>query len=248
MRGPRDNKMKSEHYIQQAVVQLLTLKLQTGATTKEMKEFVASCVSEASSRPRASTNAIKRRGLDIHRLGSVLRAWHTQTVFLTQDGLPRPLAIRGRNSLTTLIRRFYPASKVDSVITLFRSSGLIHEGSRHKWSPTSRHARISHLSHETLEHLAEGVSKYVQTVTANVTAKSKNDVLFERSCKVTRIPSKEFRAFRIFVAEQSTAFITAIDDWLEARARGHQKAGQRPTTAGVYTFAYFDGKARMSKG
>lgn len=247
MRGSHGNPTRPEHYIQQAVVQLLILRLQAGATSKEMEEFLASCVSEASRRPRSAPASVRRRGLDIHRLGSVLRAWHTQTDYLTEDGLPRPLPIAGRDSLSTLVRKFYPANKVRSVIAIFRSSGLIKKQGRHKWSPTSRHARISHLSHETLEHLAEGIAKYVQTVTANVTARSENDVLFERSCKVTRIPSREFQAFRRFVADQSVAFITAMDDWLEARARGNLTSNRRCTTAGVYTFAYFDEEAQPKR-
>jgi hypothetical protein len=84
-------------------------------------------------------------------------------------------------------------------------------------------------------------------VTANVTAKSDAAVLFERSCKVTRIPTKEFQAFRKFVAEQAIAFITAIDDWLEARAKNDTTGESPRTTAGVYTFAYFDRNANVRK-
>jgi hypothetical protein len=81
----------------------------------------------------------------------------------------------------------------------------------------------------------------VQTVTQNVTAKSDATVLFERSCKVTRIPTAEFRAFRGFVGQQAIAFITAVDDWLEARnVAKPQRTKRKLTTAGVYTFAYFD--------
>jgi hypothetical protein len=177
-------------------------------------------------------------GLDIHRLGSVLRSWHKETKYLTADGLPRPLPIVGRHGLKSLIKKHYPAEKFDVVFKRLLDTNLIKTHGEEKWVPSGRTARITQLSHETLEHLAEGVARYVETVTQNVTAESQEDVLFERSCKVTRLPLAQFGAFRDYVGQQALAFLTSIDDWLESRnlSEGNQ---ERPfCTAGVYTFAY----------
>ncbi len=244
---PNRPKLRSEEYIQQAVVQLLLLKMHAGANVEELRAFLELCLDKVTSKQPVAKSKIETRGLDIHLLGSVLRAWHTQTEYLAEDGSPVALPITGRSSVTSLIRKYYPANKANSVIEMFRSSGLIRKKGRRGWIPTSRHARIPQLSHETLEHLAQGVAKYVQTVTSNVTAKSDAAVLFERSCKVSKLPTGEFQAFRSFVGEQAIAFITAIDDWLEARAASHLKGTRKLTTAGVYTFAYFDKPTRASQ-
>jgi hypothetical protein len=167
-----------------------------------------------------------------------LRTWHKDAEFLTFDGLPRPLKIEGRSGLKTLVRKFYSAKKCDEVFKRLLEAKLIQLHGKDEWVPSGRTARIPQLSHETLEHLSEGVARYVETVTRNVTAKREQDVLFERSCKVTRLPAEEFDAFREYVGQQALAFLTAVDDWLEGRSAMSIKTRSRLCTAGVYTFAY----------
>ncbi len=238
MAEPR-SKMRSEHYVEQAVVQLLTLKLRAGTTTPQLRKFVEKCVGRAS---RATKHVTTYRGLDIHRLGSVLRSWHKETKYLTLDGLPRPLKSTGRASLKTLVRRFYPAERFDVVFERLLETKLIQPFGPDEWIPTGRTARIPQLSHETLEHLSEGVARYVETVTRNVTAKREGDVLFERSCKVTKLPAYEFDAFREYVGQQAISFLTAVDDWLESRNSSAKRSKAALCTAGVYTFAYMGTK------
>lgn len=234
--------MRSENYIQQAIVQLLALRLRAGSSISELKEFTAHCLDEAT---RCAGSAERQQGLDIHRLGSILRTWHAETKFLTEEGLPRALRRNGRNSLKTLIGAYYPVGKVDIVFKRLRAANLIRQEGRDTWLPAGRHARISQPSYETLEHLSEGIARYVETVTNNVTATSDRNVLFERSCKVTRLPTNEFDAFRDYVGEQAIAFITAIDDWLESRNAPKGASPAKVRTAGVYTFAYIDRKGRL---
>lgn len=227
--------VNTERYVEEAIVQLLGLKAQTGTSASALRKFAQSCGAQAI---RANKGATNYRGLDIHRLGSVLRAWHKQTAYLTPEGLPRQLKTTGPASLRTLVTRFYPAQKFDLVFKRLVETRLIQQVGDAEWVPSGRTARITQLSHETLEHLAEGVSRYVETVTRNVTAANETDVLFERSCKVTRLPATEFYAFREYVDQQALSFLTAVDDWLEGRNRSPGKVKGRLCTAGVYTFAY----------
>jgi hypothetical protein len=231
-----ERKMKTETYVEEAIVQLLSLKLRAGSTLDEVKSFASKCIDIAGKNVEHTT---KTHGLDIHRLGSVLRAWHTETRFLDENGAPKPMKKKGRNSLEALVRLYYPVKMHTAVLQRLRAASLIKRSSRDTWLPTGQHARISQLSYETLEHLSEGVARYVETVTGNVTAKNQNAVLFERSCKVTRLPQHEIKYFRAYVAEQATAFITAIDDWLESR-NAPSTSRKRLKTAGLYAFAYAD--------
>lgn len=235
--------MKKEHYIEKAIVQLFSLKLRTGSSLEDLEAFAHKCLKLAS---RTTSEKPEYRGLDIHRLGSVLRTWHKDSEYLTFDGLPRPLKIEGNSGLKDLVRKFYSASKFDEVFKRLIETKLIQNYGDDAWIPSGRTARIPQLSHETLEHLSEGVARYVETVTRNVTAKREEDVLFERSCKVTRLPAKEFDAFREYVAQQALAFLTAVDDWLESRSAASKGVGSTHCTAGVYTFAYMaaNSKAR----
>lgn len=227
--------VKTERYIEQAMVQLFGLKIQAGASKADLMLISENCIKQAL---RTNKTVNRYRGLDIHRLGSVLRSWHKDTKYLASDGLPRPLLATGRNSLRSLVRVHYPAERFEVVFERLLDTRLIKPSPSGGWVPSGRTARITQLSHETLEHLAEGVSRYVETVTRNVTTKNEKRVLFERSCKVTRLPKKEFDAFRDFVGQQALAFLTAVDDWLEGRNQPADKRGSNLCTAGVYTFAY----------
>jgi hypothetical protein len=227
--------MKSDSYVQTAIVQLLALKLRTGTSLAEMQEFAALCIDRAAKSCKAEAH---HQGLDIHRLGSVLRTWHTEARYLSKDGSPRPLKLSGRISLKTLVKSYYPTSKFEQVFQKLREARLIRLAAQDNWIPTARHARISGLSLETLEHLSEGVARYVETVTKNVTARSDEEVLFERSCKVSRLPKHKIQEFRKYLNQQAIAFITAVDDWLESRNSHSKRESRRTVTAGVYTFAY----------
>jgi hypothetical protein len=231
-------RMRADNYVREAVAQLFTLKARTGSGA-DLKQFANRCITDAN---RKLLRARRGHGLDIHRLGSVLRAWHTEARYLSDDGAPRALKRAGRNSLKSLIQIYYRPNKVSLVFSRLRAAKLIRRSGRERWLPTGKHARISQLSFETLEHLSEGVARYVETVTNTVTATRSQDVLFERSCKVTRLPSKEYGAFRNYVHEQAIAFITAIDDWLESRNVPPERTTKGLRTAGVYTFAYIDRK------
>jgi hypothetical protein len=238
------SQMKADNYVKQAIVQLLVLKLRAGTSVSQLRDLIDECLQQASKRSRGVPTY---RGLDIHRLGSILRSWHKEADYLTPDGLPRPLNTSGKASLRSLIRRFYPAEKSDLVFGRLVESNLIKELDSNRWVPSGRTARMSLMSHETLEHLAEGVARYVETVTNNVTAKGEEDVLFERSCKVTRLPARELKAFRDYVGQQALAFLTSVDDWLESRNAKLKKAGGRYCTAGAYTFAFINEGKRPLK-
>lgn len=236
----RQAKMKSESYIEQAIVQLLSLKIRSGSSMTEVRELINSCLTEAcltiGARP-------KPRGLDIHKLGSILRAWHTESPYLTFDGLPRPLPTAGRISLKALIRRFYSADRVNRVYERLLEARLIRRHGKDEWVPVSRSARIAQVSPESLDHVSAGIVRYIETVTRNVTAKSEEDLLFERSCQVTNLPASEFHSFREYVGQQAIAFLTAIDDWLENRSKNSKRSAASHCTAGVHTFAFVMGKS-----
>lgn len=234
----------SDRYLEQATIQLLSLKIQAGSSVSALKAFSQQCMEQAIRTAKKSTN---KKGLDIHRLGSVLRTWHKETEYLTFDGLPRPLKKEGPSSLKSLVKTHYPAGRFRVVFERLRDSNLITRHGAEEWVPSGRTARISQETLETLEHLSEGIVRYVETVTRNISAKREEDVFFERSCKVTALPFSEINAFREYVDQQALAFIVAVDDWLEARSAKKETPNVQPCTAGVYTFAYVKANRKTSR-
>ena len=241
---------ESDRFLRQALVGLLGLKLRSGATIDELRQLIDECLELADG---DSGFGVEQQGLDIHRLGSVLRTWHKEARYLSNDGLPLPLPLSGRAGLRGLIKTYYSKSKVDVVFETLKRAGLIKKYARSYWLPTEGHARISANSQETLDHVSEGVSRFLQTVLNNVNSRSKASLLFEQSCKVRRLPTSKAPAFKVFVRQQAIAFLTAVDDWLEARVEGaNRKHGRSKTcAAGVFTFAYLDSvekNGRSSQG
>jgi hypothetical protein len=132
---------------------------------------------------------------------------------------------------------------------MLKRAGLIKKSARSKWVPTAGHVQISADSQETLDHVSEGVSRFLQTVLNNINAASKDNLLFEQSCKVRHLPTSKAPAFRLFVRQQAIAFLTAVDDWLEARVASASDKNQKIETcsAGVFTYAYID-SAKKRRG
>jgi hypothetical protein len=237
---------ESDRFLRQAIVGLLELKLRSGTSLTELRTIVGQCMAIA-----ADEGELDRRhqGLDIHRLGSVLRAWHKETRYLLPDGRPLPLPLNGKGGLRGLIGAYYPQARIGAALRALKKAGLIRRHGNNRWLPTEAYARISADSQETLDHVSEGVSRFLETVLNNVNSSSKKNLLFEQSCKVRRLPTSNAAAFRVFVRQQAIVFLTAVDDWLEARVERSTRKRTKSKTcaAGVFTFAYMDPLKRTSE-
>jgi hypothetical protein len=243
----RDKKLtESDRFLRQALVGFMGLVLRTGTSPNELRTISAECIQRATDE---SVRDGKQRGLDIHRLASILRAWHKETRYLAMDGRPSPLLLGGKSGLRSLIGAYYPKSKIGVVLDTLRRAGLVKRHGQNRWMPTEGHVRMATDSQETLDHVSEGVTRFLETVVNNVNAHSKRDLLFEQSCKVRRLPTSDSGPFRAFVRQQAIAFLTAVDDWLEARVENGSRKRSKPRTcsAGVFTFAYIDPAEKKRK-
>jgi hypothetical protein len=239
MKSTNTAQRESDRYLRQALNGLLGLKLRTGASIDDLHEIVDGCIQSAS---RDFSIGSVEQGLDIHRLGSVLRDWHKETDYLAADGTPLPLPLNGKTSVSKLISAHYPRERTSAVVRLLKRAGLIRRFGRATWIATSCHAQISTNSQEILDHVSEGVSRFLETVLNNINARNKSKLLFEQSCKVRSLPASKASDYRKFVRGQAIAFLTAVDDWLEVRAENPKSKNKAKSTcaAGVFTFAYLD--------
>jgi hypothetical protein len=125
-------------------------------------------------------------------------------------------------------------------------SGLVKKVGKGKHLPTNRSARIPSVDAYFVEHIAQGVMKLVQTAHFNFTPMGRKKPLLQRAASIRRLPRKYRPAFREYVNQQGNAFVTNIDDWLEARVirdtpnRTSRKTLDPSMSAGVYAFAYAD--------
>ena len=231
------NRKNRDKVICEAITQLFAMQLRFGASIEELSNAARTAIRAANRTNLAETLA--HSDPDVQGFGSLLRCWHRETRFLSLEGFPRHLSREGRNGLRSLVNMHYPRQHFDSVFNALRRSGLIKQDEKLKWFPTMKHAVFPTLSSELLAHFSEGVARFVETMTRNVGARSKEEVLFERSCKVTSLPPSAAPEFRRFVNGQALAFLEAVDDWLENHSKP-TKSSTRKCAAGVFTFAFID--------
>jgi hypothetical protein len=236
-----------EQLVRGALVQLFGLQLRSGTAAQELETLARECVDEAArtAQPRLRPDEMMFEAQDY---GSVLRTWHRETNYLSPTGYPRALSIAGKSGLKNLIERYYPREHYRRVLLTLRKAGLIREQSNGKWLPTQKCAVFPKLNDELLIHVAEGISKLVQTVTQNVTSQ-RRDALFERSAKVRSFPTDSSPAYREFVNAQAAAFLSTVDDWLEAHsvpARTRNR-NRKTCTAGIFAFAFIDDNREVAQ-
>lgn len=211
-------------------------------------EIRAVCL-EAASKADSATKKPPRipASKDSALLGSALALWFRDSRFLDQSGLPRPLRAYGRSpSVESLLRTAEIRRNTKESVRFLLESGLVVKSRNGKCIPTNRSARIPKTDAYFVEHIAQGVMKLVQTAHFNFTPAGMQQPLLQRAASIRRLPRKHKAAFREYVNQQGNAFITNIDDWLEARAMREKqsaassKSKSSATSAGVYAFAYVD--------
>jgi hypothetical protein len=233
----RRNKNR-DRAIRTAIVQLFALQIRLGASIEEVHAIARTSIRLASG--DAISEGTNSENKDAHQYASVLRMWHRDTRFLSNEGFPKHLGVSGRNSLRTLIASHYPRRQYEMVIQALAQAELIKRDKKGRWYPTGKHAVYPSLSDELLAHLSEGVARFIDTMTRNVEIQEKGELLFERSCKVRRLPVSAGPDFREFVNGQALAFLESVDDWLENRVEEGKVSGAKTCTAGVFAFAFMD--------
>jgi hypothetical protein len=233
---------EQQRAIQEVLIQLFGILLCSGKSDEELHTYTISCIAAAKHEMQSPLTFAD--GTDAQDFGSILRTWHRNSKYLSSDGLPRELRLEGKNGLRALIAQYFPQPQIGKIFLALRTAGLITEIKKGRWLPTGKHAVFPRLNNELLGHLAEGVSRLVETVIANVTAERNEDILFERSAKVRSFPASAAVEFREFVKNQAIAFLNAVDDWMEAREEAARATRGRKCTAGVFTFAFMDNTER----
>lgn len=233
---------KAARIVREAVVQLFALKLAAGASREELQYFAEQCVDQALKKISAESD--RAAGTDYHRISSLLRAWHRETKYLSRDGYPKPLRLAGTPGLNELAHRFCPDDGVKPVIDSLKRGRLIRQDRSGRWIPNGKQVVVPYVSQAMFEHIAEGVARFVETVTRNITNDDREPSLFERSAKVHKFPHSRLADFHVFVDKQATAFLGAIDEWMEVRADEATKSRGRKCEVGVFTFAFADAHFR----
>jgi hypothetical protein len=173
----------------------------------------------------------------------LLRAWHRDARYIDHEAKPLPLPLsRGRNNLSTVIRRIDPSANAIEILRSMKAVGLIRRTSKGRYIPTSEAAIVDKLHPLLIEHVTKLVSRLIGTISRNTASKRDSVPLIDRHAYAANLNPVDRAAFAEFSRTQGMAYLESIDDWLAQRqVRRHASSRgtkARGIAAGVYLFAY----------
>ena len=184
-------------------------------------------------------------GKDSALLGSAIATWSRDPRYVDNKGEPKPLPCFGaRLSIEALLKKCGLRNGARAAAKQLIAVGAVQKTKRGRYLPTDRSVRITAVNDYLAEHVAHGVLRMVQTAFSNFSPAGRRQPLLQRAAAVRALPRSLRPDFQAFVNTQGNAFVTSVDDWLEARSVPVQKAGRKGSKtyarAGIYAFAYFD--------
>src|SRR5690242_4263655 len=101
----RRGSVERQRAIEEIFVQLFSVLLCSGKSPDDVLTVASACIRSANESLHAP-GKLGEEG-DAQDIGSILRTWHRQARYLSEDGYPRPLKLAGRNGLRALIGQYY---------------------------------------------------------------------------------------------------------------------------------------------
>jgi hypothetical protein len=183
----------------------------------------------------------------LKQVSGVLHDWWREPRFISANGTPKALPIRGRGvSLSALVARRVPLSKVPAAIEWMEKAGLFTRTENGLATTTKRAAIIERGSPGPLmsERGLILATHLLSTASHNYRLDEKLPGLMDRQVHVARLSLKHFRQFRELVRLHGGLFLETIDNWLE----DHQtdRPGESAIEAGVHLYM-FKGRSVKTK-
>jgi hypothetical protein len=237
----------SKELMDSLVLSIVTFMNKAGMSPTEIEHsFRAGLVTLASRQrggKRTSASPSSEIGCDTIA-GAVLRAWHRNPSYLDEIANPIPLCMSGpRKCLASIVKAQDPDADVVKLIGAMQRTGLIKKVGNQQYLPTTSAATISQMHPLAVDHVVKTVLRLVETVTRNMRLVDSQHSLVERYAHIPDLDAKEARAFSDFTRQQGAACLEAIEDWLEARRKGHSRtaaAKRGSLSAGMHVFAYLE--------
>jgi hypothetical protein len=171
------------------------------------------------------------------RTSSVMHDWTRSPEYTGTDGEPRALVLRGRRSLSVLIRRHFPRQSISSVLNRMTASGAVRKRADGRYVLLQRYMMLgSELDSTRLEWIATRATQYLNSAFANWKKRNPNCRQLDRIARVFDLPEKEVPHFREFSKNCTESWMEQIDNWLEDHSQ--PKGRQRRVEAGVHVYGY----------
>jgi len=170
------------------------------------------------------------------RVCGVVHDWSRSPEYTDKNGQPRALALKGRRSLSALIKKRLPREAVPRILECMSARQVVRRRADGKYILLQRAVLVSKRDPVYLEWAAAVATEHLKTGFENWKERNRGARQLDRTARVFNLPVNEASSFRIFAKRSADSWLEEIDNWLEdhdaPEARG------RRVEAGVHVYAY----------
>ena len=169
-------------------------------------------------------------------ISSVVHDWTRTPEFTGRDGEPKALSLRGRSSLSMLIRKRFPTEPVSPIVSWMTRRGIVRRRTNGRYMLLQRAVLVGNPDPAYLEWAATAATQYLKTAFENWKQTNPNARQLDRIARVFDLPEREVANFRVFAKGRAESWLEEIDNWLEDH--GAPQGRRRKIEAGVHVYGY----------
>jgi hypothetical protein len=163
--------------------------------------------------------------MEISPANCLIHYWQFDPDFSISTGVPRTLQFDGRNSFTTLVRRYAGDIPVGALKRALLSAGTVLQGEGGQLTLRERYYCEEDLHEDFVRNIGFALTNLANTAVSNALivggASAAGTIgerkrLFERSAWTEHLSPESLDAFRQWVSSEGSTFIERADSWLGA--------------------------------
>lgn len=174
------------------------------------------------------------------RISEVTHDWMRKIDTTDAHGDPKPLCLRGRNSLGKLIRRHVPGVPVGEVVQWMCKHGLTKRLSNGKYKLLKREVLMLKTDTARLAWVTSLIIRHLATARYNLKETDQRLRHLNRASIVLNLPTHELSRFRQFAKERTGSLLEEVDNWLQDRGTSGRNGARVEAGMHVCTFAIPD--------
>jgi hypothetical protein len=170
------------------------------------------------------------------RICGVVHDWIRSPEYTDNDGEPRALPLKGRCSLSVLIRKRLPRPPISSILQWMSARKVVRRRTDGRYVLLQRAVLLGKRDPVYLEWAATVATEHLKTAIENWNEKDREARQLDRIARVFNLPEREVSSFQAFAKTRSESWLEEIDNWLE----DHDAPGgrRRRVEAGVHVHTY----------
>jgi hypothetical protein len=189
-----------------------------------------------------------RRGPELQRIGhhmpysNLLGLWSRDKRFVAASGVPRLLALHGKNSFTTLVREVSPKSNPAEMMAVLQRYGNVRKTSREKYKLVNHYFMTTTPDDAAFEPIAFLLSD-MSTMTRHLLRQKKDPRRdprhFWQKAESTELSEAAAKKFFWYARKRGMIFLEELDDWLEAHKGSGMRKRQKRRRVGMTLFSVY---------